>query len=70
VTEDIMERLVRFSLANGKTWKRKLCELWERGEEDDLLRQARNLIGPVRVYKIKIARWSRHLKSTTTGEGQ
>lgn len=44
-----------FALENGKRWKSKLIELWASGRDDGYLRQARNLIGPFRIYKIAVS---------------
>lgn len=53
---EVTARLKTFSLCHGRVWKSRLCDLWVRGEDsrDPSLRQARNLIGPSRLYKIKL----------------
>ncbi len=45
---DMHQALRDFAKANGRNWKAKLRELWASGGDDDqpLLRQARNRLGP------------------------
>ena len=54
VPPEVTERLRQFSAENGKRWKSILSRLWLRGEDEGLLRQARNMIGPSGIYKIKL----------------
>jgi hypothetical protein len=50
----VIERLREYRLANGVRWKSKLRTLWTSGEDEGLLRQARNMIGPRRIDKIEL----------------
>lgn len=50
----VIESLKAFAKANGKRWKSILCQMWERGEGTTELIQARNMIGPKRLYKIDV----------------
>ena len=59
VLPDVTAALRRFRDANGRSWKTKLVAAWEQAcsliadsGERALLQQARNLIGPKRLYKI------------------
>lgn len=54
VPKEVIESLREYKRANGARWKAKLRELWTRGEDEGLLRQARNMIGPRRIDKIKL----------------
>jgi len=54
VRPDITRALVEFRNQNGARWKAKLVALWESGQDDGLLREARNMIGPSRLYKITL----------------
>lgn len=62
MTREIMAALVRFKDKNGARWKSKLLAHWEKACADvsdmgerSLLQQARNIIGPRGLYKIKVA---------------
>lgn len=52
----VTERLVRWKAENKTAWRAKLCRAWTNREDesDALLRQARNLIGPTNLYRIKL----------------
>jgi hypothetical protein len=56
VPEAVIAALRAFRDKHGPRWKAKLCELWMQGEDadDTLLRQARNMIGPRRLYKLAL----------------
>lgn len=61
MTREIWDALARFKDKNGRTWKAKLCDHWEKACADisdmgerSLLQQARNVIGPRKLSKIKI----------------
>jgi hypothetical protein len=54
VPKEVIERLREYRLANGVRWKSKLRTLWTSGEDEGLLRQARNMIGPRRIDKIEL----------------
>jgi len=53
--EAIMERLRQFAQENGRTWRAKLRHLWNIGQDEGLLRQARNTIGPSGLDKVKFS---------------
>jgi hypothetical protein len=57
VPQAVIERLWEFKAEHGKRWKSVLCELWFQGKDADdcELRQARNMIGPTALYKLKIS---------------
>ena len=60
VTDAMLGALRAYALDHGKRWKADLCELWMRGEDDGLLRQIRNIVGPSRLYKINLnGTWKR-----------
>jgi len=46
MTLEIALALRQFRAANGVRWKSKLRELWMRGADEGVLRQARNVVGP------------------------
>jgi len=55
VPATVIEALRAFRRANGKTWRSRLKAAWGRG--DDLgpeLRQAKEMVGPLRLYKINV----------------
>jgi hypothetical protein len=52
VTDDIRRRLKVFAATQGRNWKAALRLLWLRGEDEGLLRQARNTIGPSGLDRI------------------
>ena len=61
ITDEIRAALKAYAVENGPRWKAKLCAEWERacsGVSDidvrALLQQARNILGPSRLYKIKL----------------
>lgn len=56
VPRETTEALRAFKSANGVRWKSKLRDLWASGGDEDMpeLRQARNLIGPTRIDKIRL----------------
>lgn len=54
VPYEVTERLREFARENGRTWKARLRHLWTVGQDEGLLRQARNMIGPTRIGKIKL----------------
>lgn len=54
VPAEVTERLRQFKEENGKQWKAKLRRLWTSGQDEGLLRQARNYIGPSRIDKITL----------------
>lgn len=56
VPTEVTEAVKAFARSNGSRWKSKLCDLWtSNGDESQpLLRQARNMIGPSRIYKIAL----------------
>lgn len=54
IPPEVIERLRAFKGEHGRTWKAKLRSLWNQGKDEGLLRQARNIIGPSRLDKIKI----------------
>lgn len=54
VPKEVTAALLAFKVANGLRWKSKLRSLWNSGNDEGLLRQARNMIGPSRLDKIKL----------------
>lgn len=61
VPKEVTEALRRFAAENGPRWKSKLCDHWQKAcadisdmDERCLLQQARNMIGPRRLYKIAV----------------
>lgn len=61
VTDKMIEALLIFKKANGPRWKSKLTAAWMGsapiGSDDVqeyLLRECRNIIGPDRLYKLKV----------------
>lgn len=55
VPPEVTSALRSFKASNGARWKSKLRDLWESGQNnDELLQQARNIIGPTRLDKIKL----------------
>lgn len=54
IPTEVIERLRQFKAENGVRWKSKLRALWTAGHDDGLLRQARNMIGPNQLDKIKL----------------
>jgi hypothetical protein len=61
VTFAIEKALQKFRDENGPNWKSKLLAIWEQAcgsvtdlDERSLLQQARNVIGPSRLYKIRL----------------
>jgi hypothetical protein len=56
VPQRVLERLQSFKAEHGNRWKSMLCELWFHGKDADdcELRQARNMIGPTGLYKLKL----------------
>lgn len=54
VPDAVTAALRAFALANGKRWKSLLCRMWEKAEGSSELIQARNTIGPKRLYKLDI----------------
>ena len=54
VPTEVIERLRQFQAEHGTRWKSKLRALWTAGHDDGRLRQARNMIGPNRLDKIKL----------------
>lgn len=54
VNDDIREAISMFARNNGRNWLSKLRDLWMTGNDDGLLRQARNTIGPTRIAKVPI----------------
>jgi hypothetical protein len=53
VPKEVIERLRAFRAEHGKNWKASLLKLWTSGRDDGQLRQARNMIGPTALYKLK-----------------
>lgn len=51
---EVVTALKAFKSANGKRWKSILTAMWERAEGSSELIQARNTIGPRRLYLLKI----------------
>jgi ribosomal protein L37AE/L43A len=62
VPREVTDALYEFKVANGARWRSKLKLLWESGKESELLRQARNLIGPTSLHKINPTRLSGYSK--------
>ena len=58
VPKDVTEAIASFAYLHGKRWKFALVRLWTSGKDDGLLRQARNMIGPRRLYKITVDSWA------------
>ena len=54
VPPEVTEALKAFARQHGKRWKSVLCRLWETAEAGELLQQARNIIGPRRLYTISV----------------
>lgn len=53
VTHEMRDALANFAREHGRTWKAALRALWNSGKDEGLLRQARNIIGPSRLDRIK-----------------
>jgi hypothetical protein len=58
-TPEQLAALRAFAARNGRSWKRRLCELFFAGREIEepegpLLRQVRNTLGPSGVWKVKL----------------
>lgn len=53
IPKDIYERLRQFAAENGRTWRAKLRRLWNTGKDEGLLRQARNIVGPSKLDKLR-----------------
>ncbi len=52
---EVIDALRAWRREHGSRWKSTLCDAWTRG--DDLgqwLQQARNIIGPTRLYKLDL----------------
>lgn len=61
MTPEVWAALLRFKAAEGRYWKTRLCGDWSVGcvgtwdrTERALLMQARNILGPSCLYKIKL----------------
>lgn len=55
LNKDQATALQDFADVNGRYWKNKLIQLWNRGQDGGLLRQVRNAFGPVWILtKCKI----------------
>ena len=55
VPVEVTEALRQFKAEHGRTWKSCLRLLWESGQfYSTEIQQARNLIGPTRIEKIKL----------------
>lgn len=54
VTDEIRQALRDYRDAHGRRWKSLLCDDWANGRTDGLLQQARNLIGPTAIHKIRL----------------
>jgi hypothetical protein len=56
VPADVSARLRDFAKTNGRAWRSKLSLQWSIGLDvnDHLLRIARNMIGPGRIFNVKI----------------
>lgn len=54
VPREVTAALKAYALANGVRWKAKLRALWDSGQDEGPLRQARNLIGPTRIARIRL----------------
>jgi hypothetical protein len=56
IPRSVIERLRSFRAEHGKRWKSILCELWFQGGDwnDCELRQARNMISPTALSKLKL----------------
>lgn len=52
---DVTAALDAYASANGRTWRAKLRALWEAGQDEGALRQARNLVGPSDLASYKPA---------------
>jgi hypothetical protein len=61
VGDDIRVRVKQFASEHGRTWKAALRHLWNTSQDEGLLRQARNSIGPRQLDKI-----SQHLLDRVT----
>jgi hypothetical protein len=59
VPKEVTEALRQFKQIYGTRWKSILTNMWTNGTEkasgldEGLLRQARNMIGPSRLYKVR-----------------
>lgn len=54
VPVEVLDRVLEFAKANGRTWRSKLRLLWTRGDDSGNLRNARNMIGPSRLDAITV----------------
>jgi len=56
IPPEVIRRVKEYKEVNGRNWKAKLRALWSSGNDVDspLLRQARNLIGPSGLDRIKV----------------
>jgi hypothetical protein len=55
VPNSVLDALRKFKNAHGRTWKLALREAWTQGKDLGVdLQQARNMIGPTRLDKIKL----------------
>lgn len=54
VPTEVTAYLIGYAKAHGKAWKSKLVALWASGAMIATeLQQARNMIGPTRLYRLK-----------------
>lgn len=54
MTKESFEALRKYATDNGRNWKSKLSLAWTREENLGVeLQQARNVVGPSRLHKIK-----------------
>lgn len=54
VPDEVTAALRAFARERGTRWKSILCQMWERSAGSSELLQARNFIGPTRLYKITL----------------
>ncbi len=54
VPAEVTDALRAFKARRGVCWKYKLRVLWASGADEDLLGQARNMMGPDGIGKIKL----------------
>ena len=54
VPNEVIPALTEFKRAHGLRWKAALRNLWLTGRDEGALRQARNMIGPNRIDKIRL----------------
>lgn len=54
VSSEIIARLREFKAEHGRNWKAALRALWISGCDEGLLRQARNVIGPNDLDRVKL----------------